>query len=52
MKKTVHGCKQSMVKEWKHNIPNPLLRVDLRINTFYREECPGREACCPIPLGL
>jgi hypothetical protein len=27
-----------------HTIPYQLLRVDLRLNTFFREECLGRES--------
>ena len=31
-------------RKWMHKIPYSLLRVDLRLNTFYREECLVREA--------
>ena len=34
----VHGGK------WMHTVPYPLLRVDLRLNTFCREECLGMES--------
>jgi len=32
--------------KWMYTIPNPLLRVGLRLNTFCREECLGREVPC------
>ena len=42
----VHGGK------WMHYVPYPLLRVDMRLNTFCREECLGREAYWLVPPDL
>ena len=42
----VHG------RKWIYNVPYSLLRVGLRLNTFCREKCLGREAYWLSPLGL
>jgi hypothetical protein len=48
MKETVHGSQQFIGGKhggkWMYTIPDPLLRVGLRLNTFCKEECLGREA--------
>jgi hypothetical protein len=42
----VHG------RKWIYNVPYSLLRVGLRLNTFCREKCLGREAYWLSPPGL
>jgi hypothetical protein len=51
MKETVHGSKLFIGRswwemggeKWVHIILYPLLREDLRLNTFCREKCLGRK---------
>ena len=44
MKETVLGSKLFIdCSSWKMGAYN-LLKVDRRLNTFYRKECPGKQA--------
>ena len=52
MKETVLGSKLFIgCSLWKLDAYH-LLKVDLRLNTFCRKECPGREAYWLNPQGL
>jgi hypothetical protein len=52
MKKTIHVYPYHLlnVPQWKMGVYQ-LLRVDQRLNTFGREECPGKGAYLAKPSG-
>jgi hypothetical protein len=54
MKETAYGSKEFIIAhgiKWMHSIPYPLLRVDLKLNTFCREDCLGRDVNWLSPPG-
>lgn len=52
MRETVFGPRLFIAFSLWKMVAYPLLRVDQRLNTFRRKECPEREAYWLNPQGL